>query len=239
MGLSLGVGVTRAAGRPASAFSPLSVPWDDFYDFVLSNIRQNSNGTGTCADGDPVGYWQTRGVNGDALQPTAGERGTYRTNGIAFGASSSLLMQAGFSFGGDFTLYFVGRRNAGEAWVPLGKSGGGDGGVFIDASNNLNVAIDGVVTQLSDSAPTGLFALEVFRSGETIESAFTGGTGETVGDANELTTDQIGRSVAGSLASGANSRYLLVAGTSTLLSAGNRMNMRSWIASAYPGASIP
>lgn len=85
-------------GRQGGIFTPSSrsglLRW---YESGRSAVYQNSDGTGTVANGDPVGYWQDLSTYAEhGLQTTAGDKPLYRASDVTLGTPAIDFVSSDF-----------------------------------------------------------------------------------------------------------------------------------------------
>jgi len=109
---------TTSTSTTAGAFGPNSISglqqWYDFSD--SANVKQNSDGTGSVSNGDPIGFVDDIGaVGNNATQATSGDRPTWTDNAqnglaVAVFDSTDSLANGSLATGlSSFTVAWTGR----------------------------------------------------------------------------------------------------------------------------------
>lgn len=171
---------TTDAGPVVAVASPLDIAgcvgWWDSSD--LSAMRQNSDGTGAVAAGDPVGWWLDKSATGATVtgsgsaRPTLSATGFNSKQALVFNGSSTNLSRAAYtatnSLSGMTRIAVCSNTNQ-LAFMSRVYDGGGDTFMLMNASwrtysaSGANFSSATIPGAVGSSAPAGVYA-DVFAS---------------------------------------------------------------------------
>ena len=184
---------TTDAGPVTAVSAPTDISgcvgWYDSAD--LSAMKQNSDGTGGVAAGDPVGYWADKSSTGAHVTATGTARPTLSATGfnskqaLVFNGSSTNLSRANYtatnSLSGLTRIAVCGHTTNTVAAMSRVYDGGSDFFAYMNASfRSYADAASGVSASINGSSsicPSGVYA-SVFSSGS--HSIYSSGSLPTI-----------------------------------------------------------
>lgn len=194
------VRATLSASNPASIMGAAAI---SYFDAKTSALFQNSGGTGSVADGDPVGYVQDL-VSGAYIQATSGWRPTYVANAgdpYLSGNASSLrrtLTRTGAIYC-ILRMRFVTRTGAAPVMVTLTNNATDAYNnnwhipYFNEFGSNIRNEANGETAYDNPAVPVdAVHTFEFYRSGTTLAVALNGAAfSTTTWSGNLAQTDYI------------------------------------------------
>jgi hypothetical protein len=186
--------------------SPLDIAgcvgWWDSSD--LSAMRQNSDGTGVVAAGDPVGWWRDKSATGATVtgsgsaRPTLSATGFNSRQALVFNGSSTNLSNASYtatnSLSGMTRIAVCAHTTNTLGLVSRVTAGGSDSFMQMNGGVRTYVSSNGAflgvnLTTSSSVAPAGLYADVFSNSAISFYSSGAGMTGTVFSGPIAATTD--------------------------------------------------